>query len=35
MVKLRIGYPEDPDYGERLEEFEARIARGEAGSHGA
>ena len=29
MVKLRIGYPEDPDYKERLEEFEARIARGE------
>lgn len=29
MVKLRIGYPEDPDYQERLEEFEARIARGE------
>ncbi|RTI48417.1 1,2-phenylacetyl-CoA epoxidase subunit A, partial [Thermus scotoductus] len=29
MVKLRIGYPEDPDYQERLAEFEARIARGE------
>lgn len=29
MVKLRIGYPEDPDYQERLAEFEERIARGE------